>query len=204
MWLPIVVGVAALGVGATALLALAGRRREYRHGLIVGDSMNAAPVLTDALRQLTGIPWDNVAVSGRNSAQILEQLHQNFRPGDHDLVLVSIGANDGARDLSWTQRNVDALSRTVRGAGADLVIFTEPPLRGYAGFSNREGAVARSEAHRRWVMDGGARATHVVDLHRVIGSGSGGIKPEFNAGDGLHPNRAGRIAMARAVAARIV
>ena len=166
--------------------------------------MNASPILTRAMGRLTSIPWDNVAVGGRNSRQILQQVQDRFRPGVHDIVLVSIGANDGGRRLTWTQRHVDALSRIVRGAGADLVIFTEPPLRGYRGFRERPGAIVRSEAHRRWVLGGNAGARHIVDLHRVLGDGRGGIRSDFDGGDGLHPNRAGREAMAQAVARRIV
>lgn len=203
MWLPIALGVAALGVGATAILAATSRRRQYTHGLIVGDSMLASPLFTRSLQQLTRIPWDNVAVSGRNSQVILQQVLDNFRPGVHDVVVASAGANDGARNLRWTQENLVRLSAAVRASGADLVIFTEPPLRSYRRAGDVSLGIERSEANRRWVMGGGARARHVVDLHRVLGDGRGGIKREFDGGDGLHPNRAGRVAMARAVAGRI-
>ena len=203
MSLSVILGIAVLGIGATALVALSQGKRQYRRGLIVGDSMTASPIITGILRQMTGFPWDNVAVSGQNSSQILSQVQEHFFPGKHDVVLVSIGANDGARPLSYTQNNVDALSRIVRGAGADLVIFSEPPLRGYRGFRDRPDALTRSAEHRVWVLRGGSKARYVIDLHRVIGDYTGRIREEFDAGDGLHPNRAGRVAMAREVVRRI-
>lgn len=175
------------------------RRREYHRGLIVGDSLVAAPLLTQELTRRFGVLWDNVAVVGRNSGQILEQVRQSFRPGTHDVMVVSVGANDGARPLAWTQGHVQELVARARAGGADVVLFTEPPLRGYRNPPQLE-ALQRSEASRMWVLSGSAGADFVVDLHQVLGRGRGVIAAEFDAGDGLHPNAAGRRRLAQAVA----
>lgn len=201
MWLPFAIaGVSALGVGVLALSQLFSKR-EYTSGLIIGDSMLATPIFTNALRRMTGIEWQNVAVVGRNSAAILRQLQRNFRPGVHDVVVASVGGNDGDRSLRYTQENISAIARTVEGAGADLVLLTEPPMRDYAR-ANRD-SIARNEASRRWVASGATGARYVVDLHRLIGDGRGHILDEFDAGDGLHPNRRGRLLIARRVVQRI-
>jgi lysophospholipase L1-like esterase len=53
------------------------------------------------------------------------------------------------------------------------------------------------------VLAGGTNARHVVDLHRVLGGGTPRIMSAYDGGDGLHPNRLGRVAMARAISRRI-
>jgi len=198
MWFPIIAGAVIIGTGIGVALATF-RRRSYRNGLIIGDSLVATPILTRALHELTGTQWTNVGVSGRNSDAILEQLRDNFRPAYHEIVVVSAGANDGARDLEWTQGHLQRIVRLARRGGANVVLFSEPPMQGYVGALQRPDALARSEASRRWVLRGGSGATSVVDLHRVLGGGSSTILPQYDGGDHLHPNRAGRLAMARAV-----
>lgn len=209
VWLPVAVGVGIAGAVVVVLVAagtalrqgVGAPRRSYRRGLIAGDSMNASPVLTRALRQLTGIPWDNTAIVGKNSQQIVDQVRGGFRPGEHDVVVVSVGGNDGNRELVWTQRNIEEIARMVRSGGADLVLLTEPPFRSYRGA--RAEAVRRSEASRSWVLSGVPGVRFVVDLHRVLGGGGASILPRFDGGDGLHPNVAGRTELARTVARAI-
>lgn len=177
--------------------------RRLTRGLVVGDSIVATPVLTRALQQFTGFPWDNSAVAGRNSEQIVGQVQRALRRGVHDVLLVSVGANDGNRSLDGTQRNVRSIVETARGRGATVVVLTEPPLRSYRGMGHSiqsQQAVARSEASRQWVLGGGSGADFVVDLHRVLGGGSARLRPDLDSGDGVHPNTTGREAIAQAVA----
>ena len=190
-----------LGVGGIAW-ALSNRcTGTYTRGLIAGDSMVATPIFTQGLVRLTSIPWDNVAVVGRTSGAILRQVQRNFRPGVHKVVVVSAGANDGAGALEATKRNLQVISALVKSGGADLVLFTEPPFRRYRAAATA--GVERSEASRRWVLSGGARAHHIIDLHRILGMGTSYILSSYDGGDGLHPNRAGRMAMVREVHSRI-
>ncbi len=198
MWRSLIVGVAALGTSALALSYLLGSRRTFRRGLIAGDSLVASPAFKQPLEQLTGIPWDSVAVVGANSATINRQVQQSLRPGEHDVLVISAGTNDGSGALSSTQRNLGAIVAQGRAAGAYVVLMTEPPLHAYRG-ANAAG-VARSEASARWVRGGGARANRAVDLHRLLGDEGLRLKQEYDGGDGLHPNSAGRLAMAYAVA----
>lgn len=199
MWVPIIVGAVVVGAGLGLVLATS-RRRSYSHGLIIGDSLAASPVLTRALHELTGTQWTNVAVSGRNSGAILDQLRNSFRPNYHGIVVVSTGGNDGGRDLEWTQRRIRQIVSLAHRGGADVVLLTEPPMRGYRG--SRPAALERSEASRRWVLRGGSGASAVVDLHRVLGGGSSTILSRYDGGDHLHPNRAGRRALAQAIVQR--
>ena len=199
------IGIIAGGVGTALGVWAAKRRAQARHyarGLIAGDSINASPVLTRALTQLTGFPWDNVAVVGRNTSQILTQVQGGLRQAHYDVVLVSAGGNDGNRDLGVTQRNIQAIARAVRSAGATLVMLSEPP---FGAYRNPLGpaALARSQASRRWVLSGRSGANYAIDLYQVLGGGSDRIRSDYNGGDGLHPNAAGRTALAQAVA-RIV
>jgi lysophospholipase L1-like esterase len=190
-----------LGVGSIAWYLSSRCAGPYTRGLIAGDSMVASPVLTQGLTSLTGIPWDNVAVVGRTSGAILRQLQQSLRPGVHRVVVVSAGGNDGPGALESTKRNLQAISDLVRAGGADLVLLTEPPFRRYRGVS--AAGIERSEASRRWVLRGGAPARHVVDLHRILGRGTAYLRRDYDGGDGVHPNRTGRMAIAREIHGRI-
>lgn len=202
MWLPLAVGATVLGVGGIAWLVLANRcHGPYRRGLIAGDSMVATPILTQALQSLTGIPWDNVAVVGRPSGAILRQIQASFRPGVHQVVVVSAGANDGPTALESTKRNLREIAATVQTGGGDLILFTEPPVRRYRALNSI--GVEKSEASRAWVLSGATGAFQVIDLHRILGGGSGYIRTDYDGGDGLHPNREGRLALAREVYSRI-
>jgi lysophospholipase L1-like esterase len=78
------------------------------------------------------------------------------------------------------------------------VLLTEPPFRGYRGA--QPDAIQRSERSRAWTLQGGIAARRVIDLHDILGDGAGRIRPEYDGGDGLHPNREGRVAIARAIA----
>jgi len=199
MWRSLIAGVAVLGAGVlTATYLLTGRRRAFRRGLIVGDSLVAAPVFTQTLEQLTGIPWDNVAIVGKGSRAIDLQVQQSLRSGEHDVLVISAGTNDGAGALATTQQNLRSIVARGKTAGAFVVLMSEPPLRAYRG-SNAAG-IARSEASGRWTMGGGSRADRVVSLYQVLGGDDFSILSEYNGGDGLHPNSAGRVAMAQAVA----
>lgn len=196
-----VLAITGAGVGTLLTRSRIVRSKTYRNGLIVGDSLSASPVLTRTLTQLTHIHWVNVAIPGRNSRQVLQQVQESLHPEHYDIVVVSAGGNDGERSLEWTQQNLRGIVALAQRAGADVVLFTEPPFRAYRSVS--PAALRRSEASRAWALGGGTGARYVVDLHRVLGNGNPQLLPSLDAGDGLHPNRTGQERIAQAVADKV-
>jgi lysophospholipase L1-like esterase len=92
--------------------------------------------------------------------------------------------------------NLEAIYDKAREAGTAVVLLSGPPWRCYrnvpaASWARHEAVRARAG---RGVSDG------YVDLYALWGDGEACIRREYDAGDRLHPNAAGRRLLARHIA----
>lgn len=131
----------------------------------------------------------NAGVSGDTTAGGMRRLSWVLRQGP-DVVVVGLGANDGLRGLplAATEANLREIVRLAREGGARVVLLGMklPPNYGpdyVMGFEAIFPRLARELA---------------VPLVPFLLEGVGG-EPDFNLGDGLHPNAAGHERLAENV-----
>lgn len=108
-------------------------------------------------------------------------------------VVIEVGRNDlchfSDADL---RRGYRAIARKVRNAGAQPVMATLTPANAKWPYPCEDQRAATSE----WIRDTFRR---VVDLEPALADADGALAPQYDSGDGLHPNSVGARALARAV-----
>jgi lysophospholipase L1-like esterase len=145
-----------------------------RQILVVGDSLAVGlkPYLGGMLSPGT-VTWD--AKSGRTTPQGLVQLRARLREVRPDVVVISLGTNDGWDPARFTSRIRRALSVIPRGACVVWADIYRPSRKGPYRALN---TALRAEAER----DG---RIVVVDWLHAVKAG------EVTLPDGLHPDHAG-------------
>ncbi len=98
---------------------------------------------------------------------------------------------------------VARLRQQLRAPGSPRVLLATIPPFGRSEFHSDAAESARQQINR-WIRAHWASGD-LIDLDVVLGGGahSTEIKPEYDSGDGLHPNSRGSAAIAAAVAERV-
>lgn len=174
------IAAAVLGVAAVAPAATPVSPRV----LVVGDSLAVGmrPHL-ESLIEAREVRWD--ARGGRTTPQGMERLRARLRQASPDVVLISLGTNDGTDPGRFSSR----MSRTLRAIPADACVvwadIHRPARKGAYAALNR---VLRRHAAR----DG---RLVVVEWERAVRRG------QVSLPDGLHPDAAGYSRRSRMYAA---
>jgi acyl-CoA thioesterase-1 len=181
--------LAALAVMSAAVSAAAAAETRL---LVLGDSLTAGyglpaeqafPVrLEKALRERgLDVRVLNAGVSGDTTAGGLARL--DWALGDHpQAAIVELGANDGLRaiDPAETRANLDAIVKRLKDKGVAVLVagMLAPPNLGRE-FSRDFNAIFPEIA-----------AKHGALLYPFFLDGAA-TNPQFNQGDGIHPNARG-------------
>ncbi|MEA2356496.1 MAG: hypothetical protein QOD61_2625 [Solirubrobacteraceae bacterium] len=163
-----------------------------RHLGVVDAGIGGNRVLSDARPQMGG-------------ASGLDRLDTDVigQPGATDVIVLE-GVNDlGARaSADQVTGGLEQLVTRLHAAGLRVQLGTLTPF-GRPGPPSP--TVAAAEASRtavnRWIRGGGARADATIDFDAAVRDPADRTRldPRYDSGDHLHPNGAGRQAMARAV-----
>ncbi len=168
--------------------------------VFLGDSLTAGygldeelafPAVLGELLAAEGRPIRvvNAGVSGDTSAGGLSRLGWLLRQ-QPDVVMVSLGANDGLRalDVEMTERNLRQIVEAVRGAGARVLLagMLVPPNYG-PDYAEQFSAVFPRLAEELG-----------VDLVPFLLDGVA-VVPELNQSDGIHPTAEGQRRVAAVV-----
>jgi acyl-CoA thioesterase-1 len=131
----------------------------------------------------------NAGVSGDTTAGGLARLDWMLADGP-DMVIVSLGANDGLRGLApeQTAANLDAILTRLEAEGVTVLLagMLAPPNLG----------AVYGEAFRR--IYPGLAERHGVALYPFFLAGVAG-RPALNQADGIHPNAEGVEVMVRGI-----
>ena len=161
-------------------LALLGDSLTSGYGLAESESY---PVQLQRLLDNQGFEWDvlNAGVSGDTTQGGLERLEWVLET-QPDLLVVSLGANDGLRGLALevTEKNLTAI---VAGAKSRKVPVLLTGMRMPANYG------AARNAEYEAVFERVSKAENVPLLPFLIEGVA--LKPEHNQPDGIHPNASG-------------
>lgn len=113
-------------------------------------------------------------------------------------IILSVTSEDVACGYSIHEQmaNYDTLSAFAAARGVPLWIATTQPRRFAASAMRRELAAARDSLVARFGATG-----RLIDFWSDFADADGGLRPEFDSGDGFHPNDAGHGLMFRRVVA---
>lgn len=182
----LVLCLVAWGAGASVAPGRSDGPGEPPTTLVVGDSLAVGmrPHLGALLPDRT-ITWD--VRSGRTTPQGLQRLRAQVRKASPDLVLVSLGTNDGPDPRRFTSR----LRRALAAVPGDACVVWASILRPRRKSPYRAlNAVLRDEAHRDPRL-------HVIDWAGAVRRG------DVRLPDGLHPDDAGYEHRSRMFAAAV-
>jgi lysophospholipase L1-like esterase len=128
-------------------------------------------------------------------------------------VIVLEGTNDigaggypdfgcGASALPTDKEIIEAHRALIRAAharGVTIIGATITPMKGFAPYYSAEKEDVRNKVNS-WIRTSGAYDS-VVDLDKVLANPAdpAALRPEYDSGDGLHPNNAGAQAIAAAI-----
>jgi acyl-CoA thioesterase-1 len=173
--------------------------------VFLGDSLTAGfglaeeqafPAVVGELLAAQGLPVRvvNGGVSGDTSAGALARLDWLLTQ-EPDVVVVSIGGNDGLRGMpvDALEENLRSIARRARAAGARVLLTGQQIPTNYGP----QYAGAFRELYRRVAREEGATLLPFL-LEGVA------MVPELNLPDGIHPNPEGQRRVAAQVAAALV
>lgn len=164
-------------------------------------------------------PGYNAGVGGNTTAQMLTRLDADVlshRPIDHEtavwpgsssavssawLVLIMGGTNDvnGGISPSITMANLKAIIDRLRGAGAQIVLLTIPPMD--ATLKPWRAKVPATNAAIRVLA--AKRGVPLVDIYPALANPDGTCMAGMFDSDGVHPDQAGHDVIAQLVRSRL-
>lgn len=137
----------------------------------------------------------NAGVAGDESADLLARIGDvlTVEPG---LVVLMVGTNDAAHAVPVAdfRANVEAIAAAVNAAGARLAVALLPPRATDIPLGYAYNLWLRAWCHRRGVPC-------VDTFAALVDPATGLLAAAYDSGDGVHPNDAGHLKIAEAVAA---
>lgn len=141
--------------------------------------------------------WIEKGVGGERSDQISARLTADVLDLDPLLVLIDSGMNDVIQGVAAAtiQATNQAMYEACDAAGIEVVICTMQPWANYSGYNATEEAVR--VAMNDWVK---TRGRPYFDYDLAIGDRASppALRSNYDSGDGIHTNVAGRVAVSAA------
>lgn len=142
--------------------------------------------------------WGNAGVAGDTAAALLARIDDVITgPPSPQLLVVMIGTND-VDDLpvSDYETYISGIRNEAILNGVDLVFCTIPARNDYKDGVTTFNVWLRQWCHRRDIP--------CVDVYAAtVDPATGGLLAAYDSGDGVHPNDAGHLAIANAVATEL-
>lgn len=194
----------ALGAGAvgSALWLLLRRRAPGRRRIVaIGASLTKGGVYAKEVARLQGDGSIAVAYGwpGQGSRYIGERIGKALEQYPTDVIISALG-NDIAsgRKVSSIEKRHQAMYEAIKRYNSDtrIIVLLSPPRRSYGRWKpawDTKLAEFAAWARRNPLVDA------VVDPRSAMATGDGALKREYDAGDHLHPNAAGRRVMGREI-----
>lgn len=164
-------------------------------------ALGASFVEQDGFAHLQGlaggrITWFEIATGGHRTDQIAARVAGEVVPLAPRFCVVDAGGNDALQDIpaATVIANLQGIYDELLEANIQPLACTIQPFANYAGWTQgRENIRAEIEAFVN------ASPFRVMSYSAAIGDGENppGVATQYDAGDGLHVNVAGRLAISR-------
>jgi lysophospholipase L1-like esterase len=188
-------------------------RRVVRAYAALGDSFTAgrdsidaerwADLLAAGLRRVEpDLRYENLAVDGATSAEVLDQQVEPGLALDPDFVTVICGANDvllaTRPDVAAYAKNFDAILRRLREGAPEALVVTATAPEGWQFMNLRPRTEARLIEATRELNGITREAAERYDVLCLPVAGHPALRdPATFSADGLHPSTAGHLTVAR-------
>jgi lysophospholipase L1-like esterase len=188
-------------------------RRVVRAYAALGDSFTAgrdsidaerwADLLAAGLRRVEPeLRYENLAVDGATSAEVLDQQVEPGLALDPDFVTVICGANDvllaTRPDVAAYAKNFDAILRRLREGAPEALVVTATAPEGWQFMNLRPRTEARLIEATRELNGITREAAERYDVLCLPVAGHPALRdPATFSADGLHPSTAGHLTVAR-------
>ncbi len=178
----------ALGLGVSAFLYFRAKPQCPRHIVALGDSITAGNYIHFLGELMPKCTVDYVGFPGDGARSIYRRVYDALDKKPDDLIVLA-GVNDIAsgRDIESVKDSLNQIYTTAKSKGVRVIAVTVLPWRGYG---------PPTETLNAWIL-GGPEGVTPVDTSS-LGDALGGL-PSALSGDNLHPNVAGKKALARLI-----
>lgn len=141
----------------------------------------------------------NGGVAGENSTQIAARVQGVLDQGAEVLVIgPDFGTNSAGQAIPLTQFQTDVIGSVdkAKAAGVPVLVCTTLPRVSTADAA----IVTLIRTYNLWLsLWAAAAGVPLVDTHATLASATGSLAAAFDGGDGIHPNDAGHLALAKAI-----
>jgi lysophospholipase L1-like esterase len=170
------------------------------------DSIDAerwADLLAAGMRRVNpDLRYENLAVDGATSAEVLDRQVEPGLAIDPDFVTVICGANDvllaTRPDVAGYAKNFDAILRRLRDGAPEAMVVTATAPEGWQFMDLRPRTEARLIEATRELNDVTRAAAERYDVLCLPVAGHPALRdPATFSADGLHPSSAGHRTVAR-------
>lgn len=160
--------------------------------LFLGDSQTASPSSSSDLykKEFPTIANKKIAKIGEKTDWMLKNLKE-YEGSYTDLVLFG-GTNDeySGYPLEKTKKNIQDIISLAKNKGANVVVFTIPPSKGYKTWTP---AIAKKIQNlNAWIKT--LQGVKILDVEKITGDGDA-LKKGYTVGDNLHLGNVGHKAV---------
>ena len=163
---------------------------------IIGDSITADNIYVNELKKLINNNqnvFDVYAVAGKPTSWMLDQYNSNVKGKDYTDLIILGGINniDGSPQNDLEKIYSDAKSQKIRVIALKLTPVT--PTQYKIDYS-------KIKKVNDWIdSQKGKNVDIIIDTFSLLADANNQLKKEYDSGDGLHPNEAGKKLIAKAV-----
>ena len=164
-------------------------QQEKRKTLVIGDSITADKIYADTLSKLIiNRQFDVHAEVGKQTSWMKEQ-YDNFKDKGYDEIIILGGINDIASGIKMEniQKNLEYIYSDAKKKNLRVIALTLTPNKPHIDKINQLNNWIKQQSN-----------IIAVDIYFLLADNDK-LKDEYDAGDGLHPNIAGKKVIAQKI-----
>ena len=167
----------------------------------LGDSLISGGQAAASLQASLGNAWSyqDAGVGASFTADCLTRITAITGPGDAEYAIVNPGVNDALGLIAYAtiESNLQSIYTALHNASIKVIACTISPCSNCSSWTSSTQTIITTV--NSWIKSGATNVDFAIDEYAVLGGGNTYLLPQYDSGDGLHPNNAGDIAYANAI-----